>query len=172
MFDQINGMPLHPLIIHAPVIGIPLALLLSVLFAFPRTRAWARWPLGVTVLGSTAATFAAKQSGEALFARIGPQLGGPVRDLIQQHQALAGQLFYIMLGYSVIAVAAVFLVPPRVPTTAEGDSSTRSGRGPLGLVLLVLLLAAAVAAMVWVGRVGDIAARAVWNPNSSGLFPF
>ena len=26
MFDEINGMPLHPLIIHAPVIGIPLAL--------------------------------------------------------------------------------------------------------------------------------------------------
>ena len=69
LFDQLNGMPLHPLIIHAPVIGIPLAFLLAVLFAFPRTRAWARWPLLVTVLGATAGTFTARESIKALFAR-------------------------------------------------------------------------------------------------------
>jgi uncharacterized membrane protein len=173
MFDQINGMPLHPLLIHVPVIGIPLALLLAILFAFPRTRAWARWPLALTVLGATAATFAAKQSGEALKARMNFPAGNPVGNLIQQHEALAGQLFYIMLGYSVIAVAAVLLVPPRIRATGDGASSDdRPRRGPLGLILLVLLLAAAAAAMVWVGRVGDIGARAVWNPNSSGLFPF
>ena len=51
MFDEIGDMPLHPLVIHAPVIGIPLAFLLALLFAFPRTRDWARWPLALTVLG-------------------------------------------------------------------------------------------------------------------------
>ena len=61
MFDQIGDMPLHPLIIHAPVIGIPLALLLTLLFAFPRTRAWARWPLALTVLGATAAIWVAAE---------------------------------------------------------------------------------------------------------------
>ena len=172
MFDQINGMPLHPLLIHAPVFGIPLAFLLAGLFAFPRTRAWARWPLALTVLGSTAATFAAKESGEALFARIGPQLGGPVRDLVLHHQALADQLFYIMLGYSVVTVATVFLVTPRVAVPGDAASVQRSSRGPLGVVLLVLLLAVGASALVWVGRVGDIGARAVWNPNSTGLFPF
>ena len=35
MFNDVNGMPLHPLIIHAPVIGIPLAFLLTLLFAVP-----------------------------------------------------------------------------------------------------------------------------------------
>ncbi len=66
MFNDVNGMPLHPLIIHAPVIGIPLAFLLTLLFAFPRTRAWARWPLALTVLGSTAAVWASRESGEVL----------------------------------------------------------------------------------------------------------
>ena len=70
MFDQINGMPLHPLIIHAAVLGVPLAFLLAGLFALPRTRAWARWPLALTVLGATAATFAARESGQALKARL------------------------------------------------------------------------------------------------------
>jgi hypothetical protein len=170
MFDEINGMPLHPLIIHAPVVGIPLALLLAALFAFPRTRAWARWPLALTVLGSAAATFAARESGQALKASLGLKPGNPVGDLIERHQALADQLFYIMLGYAVIAVAAVFLVPARDAATGDGASTVRSNRGPLGLVLLLLLLAAAAVATVWTARVGDIGARAVWNPNSTGLF--
>ena len=172
MFDQLNGMPLHPLIIHAPVFGIPLALLLAALFAFPRTRAWARWPLGITVLGATAATFAARESGQAFSVRMGIQPGNPVGDLIVQHEALADQLFYIMLGYAVIAVATVFLVPPRVEATGDGASSRKPSRGPLGLVLLGLLLAIGAVALLWVVRVGDIGARAVWNPNSTGLFPF
>ncbi len=172
MFDQINGMPLHPLLIHAPVLGIPLAFLLAGLFAFPRTRAWARWPLAVTVVGATAATFAAKESGEALAARMGIQPGNPVGDLIHQHEVLADQLFYIMLGYAVIALLTVFLVTPRVAVPGDPASVKRSSRGPLGVVLLVLLLTVGAVATVWVIRVGDIGARAVWNPNSAGLFPF
>jgi hypothetical protein len=172
MFDQINGMPLHPLIIHVAVLGIPLAFLLAGLFALPRTRAWARWPLAITVLGATAATFAAKESGEALKSRMNFPAGNPVGNLIEQHEALADQLFYIMLGFAVIAVAAVFLVTPRVAVPGDPASVTKRSRGPLGLVLLVLLLVVGAVAFIWVARVGDIGARAVWNPNSTGLFPF
>jgi hypothetical protein len=170
MFDQINGIPLHPLIIHAAVIGIPLASLLAALFAFPRTRAWARWPLALTVLGATAVTFAARESGQALNARLALPPDSPVRALIVQHEALADQLFYIMLGFAVIAMAAVFLVSPRDVAAGVGTSSRRPSRGPLGLVLLGLLLAAAAVALIWVVRVGDIGARAVWAPTSPGLF--
>jgi hypothetical protein len=172
MFDQLNGMPLHPLIIHAPVLGIPLAFLLAGLFAFPRTRAWARWPLAVTVVGATAATFAAKESGEALSTRMNLPAESPVLGLIRQHEALADQLFYIMLGYAVIAVATVLLIPPRVAVPGDPASVKRSSRGPLGVVLLGLLLVVGAVALVWVARVGDLGARAVWNPTSTGLFPF
>src|SRR4051812_3262140 len=102
MFDQINGLPLHPLLIHAAVLGIPLAFLLAGLFAFPRTRAWARWPLVLTVLGATAATFAAKESGEALRARLNFPADSQANGLISQHEALANQLFFIMLGFTVV----------------------------------------------------------------------
>jgi hypothetical protein len=172
MFDQINGMPLHPLIIHAPVLGIPLAFLLAGLFAFPRTRAWARWALLITVLGATAATFAARESGQALSARMNLPADSPVLGLIRQHEVLADQLFYIMLGYAVITVAAVLLVTPRVAVPGDPASVKRSSRGPLGVVLLALLLVVGVVALIWVIRVGDLGARAVWNPTSTGLFPF
>ena len=81
------------------------------LFAFPRTRAWARWPLladrarldGGHLRGD-------RRAGRRCQLSRGIQPGNPVGDLIAQHQALADQLFYIMLGYAVIGVAAVFLV--------------------------------------------------------------
>ena len=175
MFNDVNGMPLHPLIIHAPVIGIPLAFLLTLLFAFPRTRAWARWPLALTVLGSTAAVWASRASGEVLRAEKGIVPGNPVGDLIQRHAQLASQLFFIMLGFSVITLLAVFLVGRRQPKAA-GDTGTASPSGsarrPLNLILLLLLLVVGAAAFVWTARVGDIGARAVWNPTSNGLFPF
>ena len=170
MFDQIGDMPLHPLVIHIPVLGIPLSLLLTLLFAFPRTREWARWPLAVTVLGSTGATWVAEQSGEALQASLGITGGNPVGDLIDQHEVLAGQLFYIMLGFSALALLNVFLV--RTVRTADG-SGTRT-RPPLAprILLVVAQAAVGVVAFIWVARVGDLGARAVWNPTGTGLFPF
>ena len=40
------------------------------------------------------------------------------------------------------------------------------------IVLPILLVAAAVVALVWIVRVGDLGARAVWNPTAPSLFPF
>ena len=170
MFDQIGDMPLHPLVLHLPVLGIPLSLLLTLLFAFPRTREWARWPLAVTVLGSTAATWVAEQSGEALQASLGITGGNPVGDLINRHSALAGQLVYIMLGFSVITLLNVFLVR----TVPAADGSRREGKpaAPLRILLVVAMAAVGVVAFIWVARVGDLGARAVWNPMGTGLFPF
>jgi hypothetical protein len=95
-----------------------------------------------------------------------------VGDLIAEHSRLADQLFYIMIGYSVISVAAAFLVGRRTVATADaGDAATttKPRTGALGIVLLLLLLAAAVVATLWTVRVGDIGARAVWNPTGTGL---
>jgi len=56
VFENLGNLPLHPLVVHAVVVGIPLAALLAFLFAFPKTRSWARWPLAITVIGATGAT--------------------------------------------------------------------------------------------------------------------
>jgi hypothetical protein len=69
----------------------------------------------------------------------------------------------------VIALVAVFVVTPRVAVPGDTASVRRSSRGPIGVVLLVLMLVVGAAAFVWVVRVGDIGARAVWNPASPGL---
>jgi hypothetical protein len=164
VFDNLGNLPLHPLVVHAAVIGIPLAALLAFLFAFPKTREWARWPLAITVVGVTAVTFVARQSGLAFEAALGIRPGNPVGDLILQHSLLANQLFYIMIGFSVIALLNVFIVSKRAADGAAKQSAI------LRIGLPILLVAAAVVALTWIVRVGDLGARAVWNPTAPPLF--
>jgi hypothetical protein len=164
VFDNLGNLPLHPLVVHAAVIGIPLAALLAFLFAFPKTREWARWPLAITVVGVTAVTFVARQSGLAFEAALGIRPGNPVGDLIVQHSRLANQLFYIMIGFSVIALLNAFIVSKRAADGAAKQSAI------LRIGLPLLLVGAAGVALAWIIRVGDLGARAVWNPTAPPLF--
>jgi hypothetical protein len=166
MFDKIGDMPLHPLVIHAVVVGIPLAVLLAFLFAFPKTREWARWPLVIVVVGATAVTFVARQSGLAFEAALGIKPGNPVGDLILQHSLLANQLFYIMIIFAALGLLNVFAVRKSATDNAVKQPAI------LRIVLPILLVAAAVVALIWIVRVGDLGARAVWNPTSPPLFNF
>ena len=169
MFDKIGNMPLHPLVIHAVVFGIPLAALLAFLFAFPKTREWARWPLAIVVVGATVVTFVARQSGLAFEAALGIKPGNPVGNLILQHRQLANQLFYIMIAFAVIGLLNVFVVRKRSSATTEGAVKQSA---VLRVGLPILLVLAAVVALIWVVRVGDLGARAVWNPTAPSLFNF
>lgn len=155
MFDSIGNMPLHPLIIHAVVIGAPLCVLLALLFALPRTRAWARWPLAITALGTAGATYVSVQSGQGLQRALGITPGNEVGDLIATHSMLADQLLIIMIVFAVVAVLNALVV------------TRRAGVDPrlLDRLLPLLLLVGAVVVMIWTYRVGDIGSRAVWNPT-------
>ena len=165
MFDKIGDMPLHPLVIHAVVFGIPLAVLLALLFAFPKTREWARWPLAIVVVGATAVTFVARQSGLAFEAALGIKPGNPVGDLILQHSLLANQLFYIMIVFAAVGLINVFVV-----RKSTADSAGAKQPAIIRIVLPILLVAAALVALIWIVRVGDLGARAVWNPTAPPLF--
>ena len=167
MFDNLGNLPLHPLVVHAVVVGVPLAALLAFLFAFPKTREWARWPLAITLVGATGAAFVARQSGLALEAALGIKPGNPVGDLILRHSLLANQLFYIMIGFTVIGLLNVFLVSKRSADAVDGAAKQSA---VLRIGLPILLAATAVVALAWIVRVGDLGARAVWNPTSPPLF--
>ncbi len=163
MFDTVGPLPMHPLAIHAAVIGIPLTLLLALLFAFPRTRNWARWPMALAAVGAAGATFVAKESGEALQRNRGIRPGNPVGDLIAQHSALADQLALMMMVAAAIGVVAA--LASRRSARAGG-----SRRALANVVLPIAMVAVTALAMVWVVRVGDLGARAVWNPTGAETY--
>ena len=77
---EIAGLPLHPLVVHAAVVLIPLTALLTIgLAVLPRWRWLLRWPTAAASLVCVGLAFLATTSGKSLeHAR--PELARLVRD--------------------------------------------------------------------------------------------
>ena len=142
---EINGLPLHPLVVHAAVIFGPLAAVAALAFLVPRWRDRLRWPMVVLAVIATGAIVLAYYSGGDFLdgkpeLRTSPQ--------VEAHEELGEQLLWIGLAFGVVAVVTGWL-------------NARSGA--LRVVLDVLLAVAAVVLLVWVFRTGEAGARAVWG---------
>ena len=144
---EINGLPLHPLVVHAAVVLGPLGALAAVAYvALPRWRDRLRWPMVVLALLAVASIVAAYYTGKSFFNSRPPEI--QAAPLVVTHQHLAQQLFWITLAFGVVAVVSAWL-------------ATRTGA--LRVVLDVLLAAGAVVVLIWVARTGEAGARAVWG---------
>ena len=144
MFDTIAGLPLHPLVVHAVVVLLPLMALLTIIVAVrkdlrERFSWWVTGANGVIFL----ITLVAKEAGESLQKSLGGQVA-------QEH----GQLG------SVLPWFALFL------TLASAATAVTNRNKALGPVAVVVSIVAAVAAVAWTVRTGDSGARAVWGGGS------
>jgi uncharacterized membrane protein len=150
MPETILGLPLHPLIVHATVVLVPLTALLVVLTAVsPRIRAWAGpLPLVGAVI-STALAPLSTSTGENLEKQLGES------KLIEEHAELGDMLIWFCLGMLVVAAATYFL--HRRGNVTKG----------LGTVLAVLGVVAGIATMVQVVLIGHSGAKAVWDGTGS-----
>jgi len=142
---EINGLPLHPLVVHAAVIFGPIAALAALAFLVPRWRLRLRWPMVGLALLATASILAAYFSGNN-FLDHKPELRTSPQ--VQTHEDRAGQLLWVTIAFGVVALAS-------------GWFATRTGA--LRIVLDVLLGVAAIALLVLVFLTGEAGARAVWG---------
>ncbi|PKH39067.1 hypothetical protein SAMN05192575_103234 [Nocardioides alpinus] len=152
---ELNGVPLHPLIVHAVVVLGPLAALTGLAYAaVPRWRWLLRWPLVVLAVVTAVAAVLAAQAGESLL-ESRPQLA----PLVEEHEELGELLRTVSLGYAVFAALAAWAL--------GGVSALASGRGAretrFGIPVAVLLAAASVGLMVVIYLAGDSGAQAVWG---------
>lgn len=143
---EINGLPLHPLAVHAAVIFGPLGGLCALVYVLaPPRRDRLRWPmLGLALLAGASIVVAYLTGGSFLESR--PQL--KALPLVQLHQERAARLLWVTIAFSVVAAAAALF-------------HTRTGPVRVALSVLLGLLAAAV--LVQVILTGDAGARAVWG---------
>ncbi|MBZ5740599.1 DUF2231 domain-containing protein [Nocardioides mangrovi] len=141
---EINGLPLHPLVVHAAVVFGPLAALAALAYLVPSWRERVRWPMVGLAVVATLAIVAAYLTGDN-FLENKPELRSS--PLVEKHEDLAGQLLWITIAFGVIALATGFL----------------ARRGALRVVLDVLLAVSAVLVLVWVVRTGDAGAQSVWS---------
>lgn len=160
MFDLVNGLPVHALVVHAVVVLLPLACLGTIAIA---VRPQWRRTYGVLVVGCAAVATAlipvATSSGEALQQHVGSA---------GEHAELGDQLIWFAIPLLVLSLAVVWLDRRDSATSAEGTAAApaaTSSRQPSTTTRVVagLALVAAVAASVQCYRVGDSGARAAWG---------
>ncbi|MBN6052294.1 hypothetical protein JYK22_10165, partial [Nonomuraea sp. RK-328] len=158
MFDQILGLPAHPLIIHFAVVLTPLLAVLAVAYALlPARRPLLAWALVLLSVAAPAAVFAAKESGERLRESRFASAEGSLGRSIEAHESVAVPLLLSVSGLALVSLVFVYAT-----TSARGSTRDRFGRtATLGLSALAVVLA--VVAAYFVFRAGDSGARAVWS---------
>jgi hypothetical protein len=160
----VDGIPAHPLVVHAVVVFLPLAAVATLLVV--AQPAWRR-QLGIWVLLLAAAgVFAipvATQTGEQLKASLGG--GGP---LVEIHEERAETLLVPALIYLVLLAVTVF-AGRRADAAVDGPGAahaTTSNAGTLQRVTVITGVLAALAGLavtglvVWIGHAGT---AAVWQ---------
>ena len=170
-----SGLPAHPLLLHVPVILIPVAAVMGlVLAARPRLfTAHGFWVGLVTViaLGTTNLTMGA---GEALRADLHLEGGGSgVADLIARHSHAASILRILVILFTAVMIVAVAVFRTgdrRITGIGAFDSPLVAIRSaaPLAAALRVLLVVLALACGYFVFDTGDLGAKAVWQGRLGG----
>lgn len=156
VFDQILGIPVHPLVVHAVVVFGPLAALTAIAYAVaPRLRLPLRWWLaGFSVVAGLSALVAG-ESGEALQRRLRDAgLGGTAMQLVDEHAEAGDVLKTGALLFMVLAVVAVFYLLP-----AKGGGTPQALRRATAVVLVLASLFLLYQSVV----TGHSGAVAVWK---------
>lgn len=148
--STINGLPIHPLLVHFLVVLVPLIAVLAILCAvWPAARQRLVWlVLALSVFTAGTAPLASN-SGEWLEHQIEESA------LLEKHAALGDTMIYFALA---LLVAAILLAVVHV----------RAGRGKalptaMSAAIAVFVVVASVATTVQVYRIGDSGAESVWS---------
>ena len=161
--DVYSGLPAHPLLVHVPVVLVPLAALAAIVLA-ARPDLTARWGLatGVLALAALGGTFLAVGSGEAL--RDSLPADERFSDLVAEHAEAAELLRTLTFGFVVALALALLAVAANDGRLALPGPLARIARERwVRIALRVLVVVLAIACIAMVIRTGDLGAKAVWQ---------
>lgn len=146
LLDTIAGLPVHPLVVHAAVVLIPLAAVGGIIMAFSATVS-RRFGVVVVILAALGAGAAvvSRLSGEQLALRVGEP---------EQHAEL-GELMPIIAAVFVVVLLVFWLFDRGIPMNRA--------RPAWLIALAVLLVVVSLVAIGWTIRVGHTGAEATWS---------
>ncbi|MGE5830653.1 MAG: DUF2231 domain-containing protein [Micromonosporaceae bacterium] len=163
MFEELLGIPAHPLLVHAAVVFVPLQILAifayTLLPAYRRHTTW--FVLAVAVIGPLTA-LAAKLSGQAFRDRLvrnGTTDPG-ILAKIDEHRSFGDRTFWTALALGVLMLAFMWMIRSRerasgAPSSGYGDVLT------IGFTAVLLVLGLVTAYFVF--KTGDTGAHIVWS---------
>jgi uncharacterized membrane protein len=162
--SKLFGLPAHPLLVHIPVVLVPLAAIGAVLMVLSRSwRARIGWLVVAAAGVSLVFVQLAIESGEALEESVKKS------DLVDTHTHLGeDSLPYVAVFF--VAVLAFMVADQWRRRRAEGGEpgATASAdrgtwRDPLMAVIAVAVLATSVLSGIWIYRAGHSGAESVWR---------
>lgn len=154
---MLDGLPLHPLLVHAAVVLIPATAGAVILAAvWPRFRGWLGWGLPVLGVASAVVGIVTAHFGEELSHTM------QISEQLDNHMAWGtrAELASWVLG---IAAVLAWVVTSPIVQARVGDRVPLLGAPWLRIVVLVVACILAVAAVVAVFLAGDSGARSVWG---------
>jgi cytochrome b involved in lipid metabolism len=145
--DLITGLPVHPLVIHAVVVLVPLAAIGALLVIFiPKFRVTYSLLVLIAVVLGTITSFLATQSGEALSERVG---------LPKSHSTHGERLSYVVLAFAILFT--LWFLFERTNWIKGAIAK------PLKTILNVLIPIIAVSSIVLTVLAGHSGAEASWE---------
>jgi hypothetical protein len=160
---ELNGLPLHPLVVHAAVILGPVTALTAIAYAvLPGWRWLIRWPMVALAVATVGTLFVTKLAGEALLDDRFSDASGELADQIALHEDRGTLLLWVSIGFLVIAVVAALTVGG--PSALASGAGARDSRGTAVTgVVLGLVVIGALALLVMTVLTGDAGSRAAWG---------
>jgi len=155
VFDQINGLPVHILVIHAAVVFVPLLALGAIVYAVvPGWRSKIGWAVISLAILAPIVTFVSRESGEKLYDRlIANGVSGKGKEMLDAHLGFGTRTFWFT-----VALGGVTLLMTLLTLGKAG-----SGRRILGIVFALAAVALAAVSGYYVYKTGDSGAKAVWG---------
>lgn len=135
MFEEFQGLPLHPLAVHAPVVLVPLLVVVASVYALvPKVRRHVGWAALLLAVGAPASVWLARISGQAYERRL---YGSSQALPVQEHAEFGDRLLWVSLGLG-LATLLLLWVGKRRRSAANRQLS-------YGLTAVVVVLAAVAA---------------------------
>ncbi|MGH3727487.1 MAG: DUF2231 domain-containing protein [Micromonosporaceae bacterium] len=170
MFEEVLGLPAHPLTVHAPIVLVPLLIMVALGYALiPPLRRALGLALVVLSMLAPASVWGAREAGFAFRERLAARdmMPAELSAQVDEHATASLRLFWftVALGVVGLVLAMVGRAMRRSPEE-EYESESGSGRGVL--IVIAVLLAIAVlglsgASGYYLFETGDSGSRMVWE---------
>lgn len=149
------GLPAHPLLVHVPVVLIPLAFIGALGLWWTPWRDRLGWATAVVLMVAGIFTQLAIGSGQALRNELDNNTA-----LVRAHVSIAENIRPWLLLFFVFLVAFLWIERRR---RLAGESVSMAT--PALAILLALTIGFGAVSVYWVQRIGHTGAKSVWEPK-------
>jgi uncharacterized membrane protein len=155
VFDQLDGLPVHVLVVHAAVVFVPLLALGAIVYALvARWREKIGWAVISLAIIAPLCALVAMLSGKKFYNRLLAQgIKGKGKEMLDGHMSFGTRTFWFTLALGVVTLVMVLLTLRRSAPLPRAAS----------LALAVIMVALAAISGYYVFRTGDSGAHVVWG---------